>query len=849
MKIMNTYPFTVCKVAVVVSLVLSIGKSFALDFNTDVLDSIDRENIDFSRFSQAGYIMPGQYQMQILVNNQSISPSPYAIDFMEHTLSSDLHKPHQVATPAKPLPQPCLIPEMVERMGLLPSAKLKVTWWHDDQCADLSQLPGVVLHPDPAAGVLKINMPQAWLEYSDATWLPPSRWDKGIPGLLLDYNLNANVNKPYQGQQSQSVNYNGTVGLNVDAWRMRADYQGYLDHTSGSGQGTHSQSDWTRYYLYRAIPNWQAMLTVGESYINSDIFSTWRYTGVSLESDNRMLPPRLRGYAPQVSGVANTNARVVISQQGRILYDSTVPAGLFTIQDLDSSVRGTLDVKVVEQNGQTNTFQVTTAYVPYLTRPGQIRYKLVSGRSRNLQGHDTEGPFFAGGEASWGINNRWSLYGGGTLAGDYNTAAVGLGHDMNRLGTLSADVTQSVAKFNNGPGTLQGKSWRISYSKRFDDINADITFAGYRFSERNYMTMQQYLDARYRHDFTGREKELYTVTLNKNFDDAQTSVSLQYSYQTYWDQINENYYTFSLNRYFDAFGFRNIAAGITASRSQYNGRDNDIVFLRLSVPWGTGSMSYSGSLNNKRLTQTVGYSDVVNNGLDSYSLNTGVSSGGKGQRDGGQASAWYSHSSPLANVSMNAAAVQDSYTSFGMSLSGGATVTTKGAALHAGGLNGGTRLLVDTDGIAGVPVNGGRVLTNRWGIGVLTDVNSYYRNTTSVDLNRLPDDMEATRSVVESALTEGAIGYRQFEVLKGQRLFAVLSMSDGSHPPFGASVSNAKGRELGMVGDAGLAWLTGVNPGESLAVKWDAQSQCVVTIPPQLLPQSQLLLPCQKGDQ
>ena len=69
----------------------------------------------------------------------------------------------------------------------------------------------------------------------------------------------------------------------------------------------------------------------------------------------------------------------------------------------------------------------------------------------------------------------------------------------------------------------------------------------------------------------------------------------------------------------------------------------------------------------------------------------------------------------------------------------------KGAALHAGGMNGGTRLLVDTDGVGGVPVDGGRVYTNRWGIGVVTDVSSYYRNTTSVDLNRLPEDMEATR--------------------------------------------------------------------------------------------------------
>ena len=46
---------------------------------------------------------------------------------------------------------------------------------------------------------------------------------------------------------------------------------------------------------------------------------------------------------------------------------------------------------------------------------------------------------------------------------------------------------------------MQGKSWRVSYSKRFDNLDAGcLTFAGYRFNERNYMTMQNYLDARYR---------------------------------------------------------------------------------------------------------------------------------------------------------------------------------------------------------------------------------------------------------------------------------------------------------------------------------------------------------------
>ncbi|KAK6055879.1 fimbrial usher protein [Cooperia oncophora] len=648
----------------------------AVDFNTDILDAEDKQNIDISRFSQAGYIMPGEYQMDIRVNDQGISPSAFLVKFLEPSASGTDGK--------KLMPQACLTPEVVQRIGLTPASLDKVTYWNNGQCADFSRLPGVEIRPNPAEGMLYINMPQAWLEYSDASWLPPSRWDNGIPG-------------------------------------------------------------------------------------------SWRYTGARLESDERMLPPKLRGYAPQISGIANTNARVVVSQQGRVLYDSTVPAGPFTIQDLDSSVRGRLDVEIIEQNGQKKTFQVNTAYVPYLTRPGQVRYKLVSGRSRGYE-HTTEGPVFMAGEASWGISNKWSLYGGGIVAGDYNALAVGLGRDLNEFGTVSADVTQSVARI---PGEVlrQGKSWRLSYSKRFDDVNADITFAGYRFSERNYMTMQQYLDARYRHDFTGREKEQYDVSLNKGLEDGKTSVGFQYSHQTYWDQRTSNYYTLSLNRYFDISDLKNISVSLSASRSRYQQRNgneggtyNDSVYLRLSVPWGNGTLSYNGGMSNDRYTNTVSYNSTLNGGLDNYNLSVGLDSGG-GQKTQGQVSGYYGHSSPLANVSASFSAVENGYTSFGMSASGGATITAKGAALHAGGMNGGTRLLVDTDGVG-----------------------------------------------------------------------------DNSHPPFGASVTNAKGRELGMVADSGLAWLSGVSPGETLNVGWDGKTQCVVDIPKKTDPAQQLLLPCRKAN-
>lgn len=58
---------------------------------------------------------------------------------------------------------------------------------------------------------------------------------------------------------------------------------------------------------------------------------------------------------------------------------------------------------------------------------------------------------------------------------------------------------------------------------------------------------------------------------------------------------------------------------------------------------------------------------------------------------------------------------------------------------------GGTRLLIDADGIANVPVesNGAPVYTNMFGKAVVADINNYYRNQAYIDLNNLPEDAEA----------------------------------------------------------------------------------------------------------
>ncbi len=64
----------------------------------------------------------------------------------------------------------------------------------------LESLPGTDVKADMAESAVYINIPQAYLEYSAENWDPPSRWEEGIPGVLLDYNMNAQVS-----QQKETV--------------------------------------------------------------------------------------------------------------------------------------------------------------------------------------------------------------------------------------------------------------------------------------------------------------------------------------------------------------------------------------------------------------------------------------------------------------------------------------------------------------------------------------------------------------------------------------------------------------------------------------------------------------------
>jgi len=806
-------------------LILLPGTAMAvgdIEFNTDVLDLSDRTNIDLSQFARSGFILPGTYSMGVQINNQAIAEQSVAFYPPDNDPKGS---------------QACLSPALVGLLGLKASGAAELKWWKGSDCLDIESLPGMEVSGDLATSTLNISVPQAYLEYSAINWDPPSRWDEGVPGLLVDYNVTAQASHQKNDSVRHNFSGNGTVGANAGAWRLRADWQGRVDRDRDQA-ARHPTLEWSRYYAYRAIPALKARLVLGEDYLYSDLFDSFRFTGAALNSDESQLPPNLRGYAPEVVGVAKTNARVIISQQGRVLYETLVAAGPFRIQDLNDAVSGRLDVRVEEQDGSVHTFQIDTAGVPYLTRPGQVRYKLASGRPSNLQ-YGGDGDFFGSGEFSWGISNGWSLYGGGITDNNYRALSVGAGRDLLAFGAVSLDATQSHASVWNE--TLSGKSYRLQYSKKFEEYDSQVTFAGYRFSEKNYLSMSEYLDARHygrNGELAGLDKEseysgswkpiggskaLYTATLNKQFRDLGATVYLSYNKQTYWERPATQRWNVSMSRYFNVGSVKNLSVSLNMYRTQeYNYKDNGMA-LTVSLPLGrSGTLSLDANRAAGKNSFSTRYSDRLDE-RNSYQLSASDNA----------ASGYLSHIGDQADIDLAASKQQGDYTSLSVSARGGGTLTAHGAALHRTNSTGGTRLMVDTAGVPDVPVRGYGAPTrsNAFGKAVISDIGSYQRTAASVDLESLPSNVEATQSVTQLTLTEGAIGYRFLDVISGQKAMAVLRLPDGSSPPFGATVKNVKQQDTGIVNDGGNVYLSGIQAGEQMVVSWGGNERCTLTLP------------------
>lgn len=338
------------------STLLMSAEAAPLVFDIEAFASGLSSSADISRFNTSNVLAPGVYRVDVMLNGQSMGRRE--ITFAPLAGQDDA--------------QPCLNAAELGQLGVSVQAPTDNT---EHACRDFAEwIPMASSRVDIETLTLDVSIPQIYINRSARGYIDPSEWDNGIDAALLNYNFSAATATAGAGEDRGYLGLNG--GLNLGDWRLR--HQGGQAWASGSGLARYQH---TATYLQRSLAAWRSQLTVGDSFSSGQILDGVRIRGITLATDDRMLAQSQQGYAPQVRGIADSNATVTVRQNGYTLYETTVAPGPFVIDDLyPTGYGGDLHVSVTEVDGRRSSFVVPYSVVPYLLRDGASHYSVTLGQ-------------------------------------------------------------------------------------------------------------------------------------------------------------------------------------------------------------------------------------------------------------------------------------------------------------------------------------------------------------------------------------------------------------------------------------------------------------------------------------
>ncbi|MBZ7490824.1 fimbria/pilus outer membrane usher protein, partial [Klebsiella michiganensis] len=104
------------------------------------------------------------------------------------------------------------------------------------------------------------------------------------------------------------------------------------------------------------------------------------------------------------------------------------------------------------------------------------------------------------------------------------------------------------------------------------------------FSDKEYVTMSEYISSRDGSDSSSNEKESYVLSFNQYVAPLELNTYLSITRNTYWNSQTNTNYSFSLSRSFDIDAFKNISASLAMSRVSWNNNQENQYYLSLSLP-------------------------------------------------------------------------------------------------------------------------------------------------------------------------------------------------------------------------------------------------------------------------
>ncbi|WP_161805576.1 fimbria/pilus outer membrane usher protein [Frateuria defendens] len=768
---------------------------------------------DLARFNAGSRVTPGTYEAGIYVNGLLSGHETLRFDLPPHGGDA----------------VPCLGGELLSRLGIALPDKTP----DEKACVDLSaRVRAATVRFDPGEQRLDIGVPQAFMRRHARGYVDPARWDRGITAGVLSYNLNLSRQRS-RGRDSTQGYLGLTGGVNLGGWQFR--HQSSLQWREGGRGGVAWQN--LRNYAQHDLTALRAQLLLGDFTTTGELFDSVALRGVQVASDSRMLPDSQQGYAPVVQGIAASNATVMIRQNGYAIYETTVAAGPFRIDDLyPSGYGGDLEVTVREANGREQKFTVPYAAVTRMLRPGITRYGVAAGQFRSAHGRHGHPPVV---QATWqrGLSNRVTAYGGISLSNGYR--AVQLGSALNtRLGAFGLDATHArtwlPARSANDAGapssaarpsrrTMQGQSLRLTYSKAITATGTHVSVAAYRYSTDGHLGLADAIWAR-AHGYADPWRQRSAAQLTVSQPVGPGALYLTASAQNYWGRHGvDSQYQFG---YTGATRWFNYAISASRSRDGY-GRMDSRAFVSLSIPLGNGTLNVGSGIGRRGGDAQLAYNRPVG---DAFAYGVSLT------RDAAGSTAWNTsgtYRSPFA-VMNGSASAGGGYRQFAFGASGALVA-------HAGGLTfgqglGDTIVLVKALDAAGASVaTSPGVKVDGRGYAIVPYVAPYRRNDIELNPQGLSTDVDLLEASREVVPRNGAVVVAAFTTRKGRVAVIDLKPAAGVTIPFGSDILNSQGQPVGVVSQGGRALVRGIADEGRLTVLLEGGRTCSFhyRLPPQ----------------
>lgn len=826
-----------CKTYILCSLILlPISGRGSVYFDPSLLDEqlgIDPNEVDLSHFSQENSIPTGTYTMLVYVNQEL--KGEYTLKFVAN--ENDIVVPE-------------LTPEFLSQVGVKVESLADLRSLPEDSViTDLNRyIPDASIDTNLSNVSVNISIPQISMTQTASGYVDPSLLDDGIPALMSNYMFSANhaVNNSASSRKQKNDNLfvSLNMGANAGPWRLRSNMTHTYNRQYGGQQNyTHNENNFSNTYISRNLYAIRSDLLIGENTTNSDIFNAIPFKGIKLSSNEQMLPDSLRGFAPDVNGIAQSNAQVTIRQNGYVIYQTYVAPGPFSIKDLTTgSNSGALDVTIKEEDGSERTFIVAFASLPVMQRPGGWKYELTGGRyDGGITVGSKEADFILA-TGSYGLPKDITLYGGTLVANDYWSGVSGVGLSLGDIGAISTDVTFAQAKIDK-EDTNRAQAYRVRYSKNINATNTSIDASATHYSSKHYYSFSDFNNLNYRLKedvapwLASREKKQYSFSLSQPLD-SYGNIYISANQYEYWD--NEQNMTQLSTGYNNTF--KGISYSINYSIDRVKNKDkwpeNRQISMNLSIPLSVFSSdlrlrdissTYSISHDNKGKTN---HQAGISGSMLSNKLTYGVSQGwgNQGQHNNGSIYTNYTGSQGTASVGYN---YSKDYYSVNAGYNGGIVAYSGGIILGRTMSN--SIAIIEAESAQGTSLTTSNAAINQKGKAIYPYLSDYSKNTVGLNVNTLPDDVTLQQTSASVYPTAGAVVKVKFNTRVGYQVLINL-ISEDSIVPFGAVASliendTTQPENTGLVGDDGMLYMSGLPNSGRLRVQWgtNAKQSCIAT--------------------